>query len=131
MAAAASTITFKKNGNTITLSGELTSDFDQMKRECSGSTHSLFGDVSKLIPKLGDKLTEQQVLDLLSKGTEEEFYVAQKVWCYFCVEPGTFRNYMFAPMDSENRDNKYARLRRGVANFSRKARFDVYIISCE
>ena len=67
----------------------------------------MFGDVSKLISKLGDKLTEQQVLDLLSQGTEEEFYDAQNVWCYFCVEPGSFRNYMFAPMDSENRDNKY------------------------
>jgi hypothetical protein len=128
---AASTMNIEENGNTITLSGELTSNFDQMKSECSGRTHCMFGDVGKLIPKLGDKLTEQQVLDLLSQGTEEEFYDAQNVWCYFCVEPGTFRNYMFAPMDSENRDNKYDRLRRGVANFSRKARFDVYIIPCE
>ena len=73
MAAAASTITFKKNGNTITLSGELTSDFDQMKRECSGSTHSLFGDVSKLIPKLGDKLTTDQLMTLHKEGTHAEF----------------------------------------------------------
>ena len=128
---AASTITIEKKGNTITLSGELTNRFDQMRLECCGRTHCMFGDVSKLIPKLGDKLTEQQVRDLLSNGTKKEFYDAQNVWCYFCVEPGTFRNYMFAPMDSENRDNEYARLRQGVANFSRKASFDVYIIPCE
>lgn len=125
---------FQKNGNTVVLSGDMTNDFLQQVHECAGRYESMFGDAQNVIKKLkergSDKLTEQQILDLLTQGTTEEFYNDQNVWCYFCVEPETFKNYMFSPIDSENRDNKYARLRRGVANFSRKGRFDVYIIKC-
>ena len=129
-----STMNMTQKGNTIVLSGDMTNDFEQMKRECAGRFESLFGDAQNIVKKLTEKgsvkLTAQQVLDLLTQGTTEEFYNNQNVWCYFCVEPTTFRNYMFSPMDSENRDNKYARLRSGVANFSFKAGFDVYIIHC-
>ena len=123
-----------QNGNKFTLSGDLTNDFEQMTRECAGRYECMFGDAKNVIKKLkergSDKLTVEQILDLLIQGTTEEFYKTHNIWGYFCVEPETFRNYMFSPMDSENRDNKYARLRCGVANFSRKAHFDVYIIHC-
>jgi len=37
------------------------------------------------------------------------------------------KNYMFSPCDSENRNNKYNRLRGGVLKF-KEAGFDVYIV---
>jgi len=123
-----------QNGKTIALHGDMTNDFIEQIRKCAGRYECLFGDAQNVVEKLkergSDKLTEQQVLDLLTQGTTEEFYETHNIWGYFCVEPETFKNYMFSLIDSENRDNKYARLRRGVANFSRKARFDVYIIHC-
>ena len=129
-----STMKFQQYGKTFVLSGDMTNDFIEQIRKCAGRYECIFGDAQNVVKKLkergSDKLTEQQVLDLLSHGTTEEFYNDQNVWGYFCVEPETFKNYMFSLIDSENRDNKYARLRRGVANFSRKAGFDVYIIQC-
>lgn len=122
------------SGKTIVLSGDMTNDFIEQIRKCAGRYESFFGDAQNVVKKLkelgSNKLTQQQVLDLLTQGTTEEFYNDQNVWCYFCVEPKTFKNYMFSPIDSENRDNKYERLRRGVANFSLKGKFDVYIIQC-
>ena len=47
-----------------------------------------------------------------------EYYENWNIWCYFCVDPKTYKNYMFSPMDGENRDNQYSRLRNGVLNFS-------------
>ena len=121
-------------GNTIVISGELTFDFNQMLRKCAGRFETIFGDAKNLIAKLKENgctaLTKQQILDLLTQGTTEEFYSNQNVWCYFCVDPNSYRNYMFSPIDGENRDNKYDRLRRGVAKFSREAKFDVYIVPC-
>ena len=129
-----STMNLTQNGNTIALHGDMTNNFIQQMRECAGRFECMFGDAQHVIKTLkksgSDKLTEQQVLDLLTQGTTKEFYETHNIWGYFCVEPETFRNYTFSPMDSENRDNKYDRLRRGVANFSRKAGFDVYIIHC-
>ena len=39
-----STINTEKQGNVITLSGDMTNDYDQMKRECAGRYESMFGD---------------------------------------------------------------------------------------
>ena len=46
-----STMNIKTDGNTITLSGDMTFDYEQMKQELAGRYESLFGDVKKLIPK--------------------------------------------------------------------------------
>ena len=129
-----SEVKVSQKGNTIFINGELTFDFNQMKRECAGRFETIFGDAKNLIAKLKEDgytaLTEQQILDLLTQGDKKEFYENQNLWCYFCVDPTDYRNYMFSPLDGENRDNKYDRLRRGVAKFSREAKFDVYIVPC-
>jgi hypothetical protein len=62
-----------QNGNTIVISGDMTSDFNQMKRECLGRHESMFGDAKKLVDNLKEDgitaLTEQQIIDLLTHGT--------------------------------------------------------------
>ena len=118
-----------QNGNTITLSGDMTKDFKQMKRECAGRFHDMFGDVVKLIPKLGDKRTSDQIKGLNQWGTNAEYYKKDNIWGYFCYNPKNHSNYMFSPIDGENRDNNYHRLRNGVAYFEGEG-FDVYIIQC-
>ena len=56
-----------------------------------------------------------------------KFYDENKIWCYLCVRPSDFKNYMFSPADSENRDNNFARIRGGVGFFYKKG-FDIYIV---
>ena len=124
-----STMNMSQNGNTITLSGDMTKDFKQMKRECAGRFHDMFGDVVKLIPKLGDKRTSDQIKGLNQWGTSAEYYEKDNIWGYFCYNPKNHSNYMFSPIDGENRDNNYHRLRNGVAYFEGEG-FDVYIIQC-
>ena len=120
------------DGNTITLSGDMTFDYEQMKQELAGRHESLFGDVKKLIPKLlakHPKLTIDDVTLLSNYGTDMTFYDKRKIYCYFCVRPSDYANYMFSPSDSENRDNRFVRIRMGVRKFFLDD-FDVYIIPC-
>ncbi len=128
-----STINVEQQGNIITLSGDLTFDFDQMKRECAGRFESLFGDAKGVITKLKDRgrsaMTHEQIMKLYQNGKTSEYFENWNIWCYFCVDPNNYRNYMFSPEDSENRDNQYSRLRNGVMNFSSEG-FEVYIIEC-
>ena len=124
-----STMNITQNGNTITLSGDMTKDFKQMKRECAGRFHDMFGDVVKLIPKLGDKRTSDQIKGLNQWGTNAEYYKKDNIWGYFCYNPKNHSNYMFSRIDGENRDNNYHRLRNGVAYFQSEG-FDIYIIPC-
>ena len=124
-----STMNLKQNGNTFILSGDMTNDFEQMKRECAGRFHALFGDIVKLIPKLGDKRTSVQIKGLYQWGTNAEYYENDNIWGFFCYNPKDHSNYMFSPSDGENRDNNYHRLRNGVFKFSQEG-FDVYIIPC-
>ena len=48
-----SSLNITKDNNTITISGDLTNDFNKMLSECAGQSHPLFGDVIKLKKKLG------------------------------------------------------------------------------
>jgi len=122
-----STMNMSQNGNTITISGDMTNDCKQMHRECAGRFHGMFGDVVKLIPKLGDKLTSAQIKGLYQWGTSAEYYEKDGIWGYFCYNPKNHSNYMFSPSDGENRDNNYRRMRHGIAYFQSEG-FDIYII---
>ena len=53
-----SAMNISRNGNTITFSGDMTKDFNQMRHEMSGRFNMFVGDVVKVIPKFGDKLTQ-------------------------------------------------------------------------
>ena len=121
-----SSLNVTKDNNTITLSGDLTNDFNKMLSECAGQSHPLFGDIIKLKKKLGNPLTNEQIMELYSDGTSESFY--KKIWGYICINPKDNSNYIFAIMDSENRDNQYIRIRAGVYQFKTEAKFDVYVI---
>ncbi len=125
----ASTINIEQDGNTITISGDMTNDCKQMHRECAGRFHGMFGDMVKLIPKLGDKRTSAQIRGLYRWGTNAEYYENDNIWGYLCYNPKNHSNYIFSPCDGENRDNSYHRLRNGVAYFESEG-FDVYIIPC-
>jgi hypothetical protein len=118
------------NGNhTIKISGDMTFDYQQMKKEVAGRYDSMFGDAKNLISKLkSPKLTSEQISDLTVNGKFSTFYDSNKIWGYFCVNPNDYSNYMFSPIDSENRDNNYSRMRNGVASFFNDG-FDVYIIN--
>jgi hypothetical protein len=128
-----STINTEKQGNVITLSGDMTNDYDQMKRECAGRYESMFGDTQGAITKLKasgcSAMTHEQVMKLYKHGTYAEYYKYGNIWCYFCVDPKNYKNYMFSPMEGENRDNQYSRLRNGVLNFSLDG-FEVYVVEC-
>jgi len=68
-----STINVEKQGNVITLSGDLTFDFNQMKRECAGRYESmLFGDAEGVITKLkargSSAMTHEQIMKLHEHG---------------------------------------------------------------
>lgn len=112
----------------VMLSGEMTFDHDQMMRELGGKHSFLFGDVEKLIAKLPrGKLSKEEVEALLANGTSMSFY--ENIWCYMCIRPSDFANYMFSHIDSENRANNFQRIRNGVCAFFNKG-FDIYIIPC-
>ena len=119
-------------GNTkmVMLSGDMTSDYDQMMRELGNKHSGLFGDVEKLNTKLPrGKLSQAEVEALLTNGTSMTFYKNKNIWCYMCIRPGDFANYMFSHIDSENRDNNFQRIRHGVCAFFNKG-FDIYIVPC-
>ena len=123
-----SAMNISRNGNTITFSGDMTKDFNQMRREMSGRFNMWVGDVTKAIPKLGDKLTTDQLMTLHKEGTHAEFYENNNILGYFCIDPKDYSNYMFLIGDGENRDNNYSRLRNGVLQFSIEAYCDIYIL---
>ena len=119
--------TTTQNGATVNvLSGNLTFNFNEMLKELGDKHHGLSGDVEKLITKLPrGKLSEDEASDLFINGTRREFY--NDIWCYICIRPGDFANYMFSHIDSENRDNNFERIRHGVLAFYNKG-FNIYII---
>ena len=123
-----SAMNIARNGNTITFSGDMTKDFNQMRREMSGRFNMFVGDVVKVIPRLGDKLTSDQLMTLHKEGTCAEFYENNNILGYFCIDPKDYSNYMFLIGDGENRDNNYSRLRNGVLQFSSEAYCDIYIL---
>ena len=132
---ASSDTTVTKEGNVVTLSGpDMTSDFNQMKRECCGRYDNfIFPDAKKVVELLTAKgrspMTHDEIMDVHGKGTHKEYY--DTIYCYYCVNKNNYRNYMFSPDDGENRDNHYRRLRFGVLSFYLEEDFDVYIIKCE
>ena len=113
------------------LSGEMTFDYNEMMNELGDKFHCLFGNIEKVIGKIkdkgGNKLGAEEINHLVTNGTKREFYDENKIWCYLCVRPSDFKNYMFSPADSENRDNNFARIRGGVDFFYKKG-FDIYIV---
>ena len=131
---ASNNITATKEGNVVTLSGpDMTSDFNQMKRECCGRYDNfIFPDAKKVVELLTAKgrspMTHDEIMDVHGKGTHKEYY--DTIYCYYCVNKNNYRNYMFSPDDGENRDNHYRRLRFGVLSFYLEEDFDVYIINC-
>jgi hypothetical protein len=131
---ASNNITATQKGNVIALSGDMTDDTEQMKRECCGRFDNfIFPDAKKvvelLIAKGRSPMTHDEIMDVHGKGTHKEYY--DTIYCYYCVNKNDYRNYMFSPDDGENRDNHYLRLRKGVLSFSLEEDFDVYIIKCE
>ena len=123
-----STLEYTKNGNVSVLSGSLTFDFSEMINELGENPHCMFGDLNKLIPKLGKPLDDEKILELFQEGKTIEYFNKNKIWCYLCIQPETMKNYMFSPIDSENRDNQCNRLRSGVVKF-KEAGFNIYIVS--
>ena len=123
-----SAMNITRNGNIITFSQDMTKDFNQMRREMSGRFNMFVGDVVKVIPRLGEKLTSDQLMTLYKEGTCAEFYENNNILGYFCIDPKDYSNYMFLIGDGENRDNNYSRLRNGVLQFSFEAYCDIYIL---
>ncbi len=131
---ASNDITATQNGNVITLSGDMTNDTEQMKRECCGRFDNLiFGDAKKvveLLTRMGrSPMTHNEIMDVHERGNNKTYY--DPIYCYFCVNKKDYRNYMFSPDDGENQDNNYLRLRRGILSFSLEEDFDVWIVHCE
>ena len=108
---ASSNTTVTKEGNVVTLSGpDMTSDFNQMKRECCGRYDNfIFPDAKKVVDLLKGQgrtpMTHDQIMDVHGKGTHKEYY--DTIYCYYCVNKNNYRNYMFSPDDGENKDNHY------------------------
>ena len=123
-----STLQLEKCNNITCISGELTFDFKEMMNELGDNPHCLFGDINKLLG--GSDVEEMNIenrLDLLTNGTTSAYYQHNNVYCYLCVRESDLKNYMFSPDDSENRENEYNRLRRGVESFAKEG-FKIYIM---
>lgn len=117
---------------TIYLQGNLTDSFSQMLWDCSQVTHPLFGSMKKLIPKLGNPLTKEQISNLHDLGIFKDFYMREEydVWGYICIKPEKhYSNYVFAIGDHENKENNFKRLREGIVKFSVQG-YDVYMMKC-
>ena len=131
---ASSNYTVSQDGNVITLSGpDMTSDFNQMKRECCGRYDNfIFPDAKKVVDLLKEQgrspMTHDQIMDVHGKGTHTDYY--DTIYCYYCVNKKDYKNYMFSPDDGENKDNHYSRLRMGILSFSLEEDFDVWVINC-
>ena len=126
---ASNNYTVAQDGKVFTLSGpEMTRDFNQMKRECCGRYDNfIFPDAKKVVDLLKEQgrspMTHEQIMEVHGKGTHTDYY-------YYCVNKKDYKNYMFSPDDSENKDNHYSRLRFGVLSFSLEEDFDVWTINC-
>ena len=117
---------------TIYLQGNLTDSFSQMLWDCSQVTLPLFGSMKKLIPKLGNPLTKEQISNLHDLGIFKDFYMREEydVWGYICIKPEKhYSNYVFAIGDHENKENNFKRLREGIVKFSVQG-YDVYMMKC-
>ena len=125
-----STLQTETIGNITHISGELTFDYNEMLNELGDKNHMCFGDLSKQLVehKFGDPLDKTKINDLQNKGKNWSYYESKNIFCYLCIRPSDYANYMFSPMDSENRDNEFSRLRGGVKFFHEKG-FDVYIVA--
>ena len=101
-----------------------------MLNELGDNNHMCFGDLSKQLVehKFGDSLDKTKINDLQNKGKNWSYYKNKNIFCYLCIRPSDYANYMFSPMDSENRDNEFSRLRGGVKFFHANG-FDVYIVA--
>ena len=128
-----STLKIEQTDNITVLSGNLTFDFNKMMNELSDNPHCMFGKIALedgvLVLPDGSRIAEMKskdMLDLFTNGSTDAYYQDRNVWCYLCVRCD-LKNYMFAPCDSENRDNEYNRLRRGVGSFSEKG-FKIYLM---
>lgn len=115
----------------VALTGEMTSNYNEMMNELGNKFHCLFGNIETVIGKIkadgSDKLTIDDINHLVTNGKIREFYKEKNIWCYLCVRPSDYANYMFSPIDSENRDNNFERIRGGVSFFFGEG-FDIYII---
>lgn len=124
-----------QNERIVRLSGpDMTSDFQQMKRECCDRFGNfIFPDSKKVIDILKQQnrspMTLEEIIDVYENGTQVEYY--DTIYCYYCVNKKNYKNYMFSPDDGENKDNYYHRLRTGVLKFSQEEDFNVWIIKCE
>ena len=125
-----STLQFEQTSNITHISGNLTFDCAEMMNELGDINHMFFGDISKGLAdhKFGNVLDDGTINnELQNQGTTMDYYNSRNVFCYLCVRPSDYANYMFSPMDSENRDNEFTRLRKGVKFFHAKG-FNVYIV---
>jgi len=131
---ASNNYTLAQDGKVFTLSGpEMTRDFNQMKRQCCGRYDNfIFPDAKKVVDLLKEQgrspMTHEQIMEVHGKGTHTDYY--DTIYCYYCVNKKDYKNYMFSPDDSENKDNHYSRLRFGVLSFSLEEDFDVWTINC-
>ena len=131
-----STLNLKTNNNITVISGELTNDFQEMMNELGDKNHMFFGRL-RYSEKAGDlvlpdntcvtSLSKTTLSNLYENGTSEEYYLENGGFCYLCMRPSDLRNYMFSPLDEENRDNDYQRLRGGVYYFAEKG-FNIYLM---
>ena len=123
-----STLQVEKYDNITKISGDLTFDFKEMMNELGDNPHCMFGDLNKVLGRSNAKEMEpEDMLDLMKNGNTDAYYQDRNVWCYLCVRESDLKNYMFAPCDSENRNNEYNRLREGVRSFAKEG-FKIYLM---
>ena len=94
------------------------SEITEMVKNCGGKTHFLFGNIQKIIDNL-KPMTEEEIKKLYEKGTCDDYYFNSEICQYICYEnkDGRIRHYCFSPIDKENYENEYKRLREGVKGF--------------
>ena len=120
-------------------SGNHTCDFKEMMNELGDNPHCLFGDLNEVVAGINYSKENKQIMsidfdvtfssdvkemgpkdisDLFENGITAVYH--EHVWCYLCVRESDFKNYIFFPADSENRENEYKRLRGGVRSFNKE-----------
>ena len=130
-----STLQVETTGNITYMSGDLTFDFNEMMNELGDNPHCMFGDLNAMatsliaFPGRSDvkEMGPEDMLDLFTNGITDAYYQDRDAFCYLCVRQSDLKNYMFSPLDSENRDNEYNRLRVGVRNFAKEG-FKIYLM---
>ena len=133
MSTYSTTTTTSGKQHIISLTGEMTFEFDEMMNKLApNGSNFLLGDLKRTIPKILErrpKVEKKDIENLVRNGTTREFYKTNNIYCYLCVRPSDYASYMFSPEDSENRDNEFQRIRRNVLKFYAN-KFDIYIIGC-